>query len=156
MKIKPFKGQVYFHVLRPDSLLLDGRKVTPGRTYHATRPNVLTGRSNAQWAAYRKRTPTLCTWGMHASNGLFCDVHTKDWVCLVRLWGNVVHSPSKSAAQRRKVIAMRQWTDTISLAGCFGIKWIYQKDGIVLGGGDNLQKVADWVLAKPYMNIVAP
>lgn len=154
MKIKPFNGEVYFHVLGSTRRLMDGRIVKPGHTYHATKPDPLYYVDRT--LLWKNNQPTLCAWGMHASEGLFYDVDCSSWICLVRLWGNVTHSPSKSVAQRRKVIAMRQWNRDEWASTYFGINWHVCSDGFTLYSGGNLQKVADWVLAKPYKNIVAP
>ena len=157
MKIKPFKGQVYFHVLESNRILMDGRVVVPGRTYHATKPTYIYEQDRLTWTAYKNGIPTQCAWGMHASNGFFYDAVRGSWICLVRLWGSVNHSESKSVAQRRKVIAMRRWNKCTTATDYFEIKWQHMYDEVFsLGYLGDLQKVADWVLAKPYMNIVAP
>lgn len=154
MKIKPFNGEVYFHVLSSTRSLMDGRVVEPGHTYHATKPNPRY--FPASIPMWKENKPTLCFWGMHASEGLFYDVNCSSWICLVRLWDNVKHSPSKSVAQRRKVIAMRQWNKECWVSTYFGLNWHVCSDGFALFNDGDLQKVADWVLAKPYKNIVAP
>lgn len=155
MKIKPFKGEVYFHVLGSKRRLMDGRVVEPGHTYHATKPDPLIYHEGII-SLWKNNQPTPCVWGMHASEGLFYDVDDADWICLVRLWGNVTHSPSKFVAQRRKVIAMRQWNNRELASTYFGINWHVCSDGFIICNDGDLQKVADWVLAKPYENIVAP
>lgn len=149
MKAKQFNGEIYFHVLGPDRRLRDGRVVEPGHTYHAL-----------QSRNYRRFTkPMHCSFGMHASHGLWYAAYTNEWVCLVRLWEKLDYPKysSKGVAMRRHVIAMRQNKYKKSIVDKFELlpPRGYQ-DGFATYGGSNLQKVVDWVLEKPYKGIVSP
>lgn len=157
MNIKPFKGEVYFHVLGPDRMFGQAtprREALPGKTYHATKPNA--PMYDDVMYAYHHKQPTQCVWGMHASNGLFYDANYGNWICLVRLWGSVYHEPSKSVALRRKVIAMRQWKRVVCATSCYRLQWRGNDDGHGLSTGPGLQDLADWILEDPFMGIVSP
>lgn len=149
MKAKQFNGEIYFHVLDPDRWIRDGRVVEPGHTYHALQSGNLWGYSK----------PTHCSFGMHASHGLWLAADTYDWVCLVRLWEKLDYPKdySKGVAMRRHVIAMRQNHYKSSIADKFQLSLSRgYKDGFCTYGGINLQKVVDWVLERPYKGIVSP
>lgn len=133
MRINGVKGELYFHVLQPDRKLQfgDGRVVEPGSDLKA--------KTQLNTKGKPRKVPMKCQFGMHGCiTAASCELHPffcENWICIVRLWGNVRTFNDKSAALRRKVVAMRQ----IGVGGGYPPRrW----------GGD--QAIYDWVMAKPY------
>lgn len=133
MKIKGVRGELYFHVLQPNRRLRygDGRIVKPG--------SELKAKTQYTTKDTPRKVPMECQFGMHGCTsaaslslgGFFGD----SWICIVRLWGNVRTFNDKSAALRRKVVAMRQ----IGANGEYPpSRW------------DGDEGVYNWVMAKPY------
>lgn len=135
MRIEGVRGELYFHVLQPDRKLQfgDNRVVEPGSELKAKVQYTAKGAP--------RKVPAECQFGMHGckradSPDLFCHA-IGCWVCVVRLWGNVQHFGNKSAALRRKVIAMRQVAS--------------HHDYPPMWNGD--RSIYDWVMAKPYKGV---
>jgi len=83
-----------------------------------------------------------CQFGMHgcttATSPELAGFWPDNWVCIVRLWGNVRTFGNKSAALRRKVVAMRQIGVDGEHQPC---RWY----------GD--EEIYNWVMAKPYKGV---
>ena len=133
MRIKGVRGELYFHVLEPSRTLRygDGRIVEPG--------SELKAKSQLNSKGKPRKVPMECQFGMHgcitAASYPLEGFWSRNWICIVRLWGNVRTFNDKSAALRRKVVAMRQ----IGVNGEYPPnKW------------DGDQAIYDWVMAKPY------
>jgi len=112
----------------------DGRVVEPGSELKAKTQYTTKGTP--------RKVPVECQFGMHGcitSASYALDLFfTDNWVCIVRLWGNVRTFNDKSAALRRKVVAMRQ----IGANGEYPpSRW----------NGD--EEVYNWVMAKPYKGV---
>ena len=136
MKIKGVRGELYFHVLQPNRRLRygDGRVVEPGSELKAKTQYTTKGTP--------RKIPMECQFGMHgcttAASSALEGFWTGYWICIVRLWGNVRTFGDKSAALRRKVVAMRQ----IGEDGDYPpARWY----------GD--EEVYNWVMAKPYKGV---
>lgn len=136
MKIKGVRGELYFHVLGPDRKLRygDGRVVEPG--------SELKAKTKYTTKNTPRKIPMECKFGMHgcttAASPALEGFWTDYWVCIVRLWGNVRTFGNKSAALRRKVVAMRQ----VGVDGEYPpSRW----------NGD--EEVYNWVMAKPYKGV---
>ena len=136
MKIKGVRGELYFHILQPDRKLRygDNRVVEPGVELKAKSQRTSKGTP--------RKVPMKCKFGMHgcttAASPELAEFWTDYWICIVRLWGNVRTFGDKSAALRRKVVAMRQ----IGGDGNYPpARW----------GGDG--EVYIWVMAKPYKGV---
>lgn len=136
MKIKGVRGELYFHILQPDRKLRygDNRVVEPGVELKAKSQRTSKGTP--------RKVPMKCKFGMHGyttaasyARGAFLDYR---WICIVRLWGNVRTFGDKSAALRRKVVAMRQ----------VGVDGEYPPN---VWGGD--KGIYNWVMAKPYKGV---
>lgn len=126
MKHPAFRGEVYIHVLPPSRRLIDGRYVEEGKEYKAS---IRFARAQLKDCCYEDfefdpfdpSEPEECFYGMH---GLDTDWYPHDWinngqettglplkgnwVCVVRIFGNVVRCEDKVVGLRRKVIAMRR------------------------------------------------
>jgi len=133
MRINGVKGELYFHVLQPNRKLLygDGRVVEPG--------SELKAKTQLNTKGKPRKVPMECQFGMHgcitAVSYALCQFLSRRWICIVRLWGNVRTFGDKSAALRRKVVAMRQ----------IGVDGEYPPNR-----WDGDQAIYDWVMAKPY------
>lgn len=136
MKIKGVRGELYFHVLQPSRKLKygDERVVEPGSELKAKTQRTSKGTI--------RKVPMECQFGMHgcitAASFALEGFYGGCWLCIVRLWGNVRTFGDKSAALRRKVVAMRQ----IGANGEYPpSRW----------NGD--EEVYNWVMAKPYKGV---
>lgn len=136
MKIKGVRGELYFHVLRHNRRLRygDGRVVEPGSELKAKTQYTTNGTP--------LKIPIECQFGMHgcttAASSALAGFFPDDWICIVRLWGNVRTFGNKSAALRRKVVAMRQIGEDGSYPPA---RW------------DGDREVYNWVMAKPYKGV---
>lgn len=136
MKIKGVRGELYFHILQPDRKLQfgDNRVVEPGSELKAKVQYTAKGAP--------RKVPAECQFGMHGcanvSSYELYAFHRDCWICIVRLWGNVRNFGDKSAALRRKVVAMRQ----------VGVDGEYPPN---VWGGD--KGIYNWVMAKPYKGV---
>lgn len=133
MRIDGVRGELYFHVLQPDRTLKygDGRIVEPG--------SELKAKSQLNSKGKPRKVPMECQFGMHgcttAASYALEPFWGYNWICIVRLWGNVRTFNDKSAALRRKVVAMRQ----------IGVDGEYPPSKY-----SDDQAIYDWVMAKPY------
>lgn len=132
MRVKDVRGELYFHVLYPNRKLRfgDNRLVEPGSELKAKAQRTRKGTT--------RKVPRRCEFGMHGCiTAASCSLEgfwIGYWVCIVRLWGNVRTFNDKSAALRRKVVAMRQ----VGPGHYPPSKW------------DSDQAIYDWVMANPY------
>lgn len=122
MKHPAFRGEVYIHVLPPSRRLMDGRYVEEGKEYKASIRffRVMLKNFCYEGSELDPSEPEECFYGMH---GLDTDWYPRNWinngrdmaglplkgnwVCVVRIFGNVTRCEDKVVGLRRKVIAMR-------------------------------------------------
>jgi len=136
MRIKGVRGELYFHVLQPSRRLRygDDRVVEPGSELKAKTQHTTKGTP--------RKVPIECQFGMHgcstSTSSSLPSFYINDWICIVRLWGNVRTFGGKSAALRRKVVAMRQ----VGVDGDRHTLMSYSD-----------QEIYDWVMAKPYKGV---
>ena len=144
MKLKGYRGEIYFHILCPNRRLTygDERLVEPGRELKA--------RKVGQFPSKSKR-PVLCEYGMHACKDFndtlrYRSASEGSWICLVRLNTEVIHDKNKSVALRRKVVAMRKFGDLFNDEyTTIDLTWMSNKIANDI--------VSSWILAKPYKGI---
>lgn len=142
MKLKGYRGELYFHVVEDNRRLGfgDGRLVEPGVELRAKDRKKRIGNRLRS-----RKVPVECSFGMHGCSNWqdlrdnIFPSHGK-WVCLVRLNTKVRKFDTKHAALRRKVVAMRMVDN--SFFSCGFDSWNVRSED-----------VAQWILEKPYKGI---
>lgn len=142
MKLKGYRGELYFHVVEDDRRLGfgDGRLVEPGVELKAKDEQKRIGNRLRS-----RKVPVECSFGMHGCSN-WQDLRDNifpshgRWVCLVRLNTRLRNFSTRHAALRRKVVAMRRVGYSFAYSG-------------FLSRDARSEDVAQWILEKPYKGI---